>query len=307
MSELLTLDDDVATAPDRESWLVAMDHDGEDGGFFQRAGKAHWAHFADEAPTLLVGFETLEGARARVGQRPLLHAITRQHGWSQLTMIAEGPTFWRDPGVWAYFDRLVDDAFFEDFDRVLFYGAGSAGYAAAAFSVAAPGARVLLLSPRATMAPDVAGWDDRDRRARRFDFTSRFGYGPDMIEGARQVHLLYDPLERLDAMHAALYRSAHVTRLPLPRAGAGIEATLQRLGVLDRLIVSAADGSLTRAEVCKAWRNRRDDIPYLKATLDQAAQGRHPAREIMLCRSVTARLQVPRFVRRLEELENPKG
>jgi hypothetical protein len=307
MPELVPADDKVATAPDRESWLVAMDRDGEDAGYFQRAGQKHWAYFADEAPTLLVGFETLEGARARIGQRPLLHSIARRHGWSQLTMIAEGPTFWRDPGVWAYFDRLVDDAFFEDFDRVLFYGAATAAYAAAAFSVAAPGARVLLLSPRATMAPDMAGWDNRDRAARRYDFTSRYGYAPDMIEGARHVHLLYDPLEQLDAMHAALYRSPHVARLPLPRAGAGVEGMLQRIGVLDKLIASAADGSLTGAQVYKAWRNRRDDIPYLKATLAQAAQGKHPARELKVCRSVTARLRVPRFARRLEELENRKG
>ena len=303
MSDVLPFDDNVAAAPDRESWLVAMDHDGEDAGFFQRAGKAHWAFFADQQPTLLVGFETLEGARARTGQRPLLHAIARRHGWSQLTMIAESQTFWRDSGVWAYFDRLVDDAFFEDFDRVLFYGAGPAGYAAAAFSVAAPGAQVLLLSPRASMSPDIAGWDDRDRHARHYDFTSRYGYGPDMIEGARHVHLLYDPMERLDAMHAALYRRPHVTRLPLPRAGADIEGVLQRLGILDQLIVSATEGSLTRAEVYAAWRRRRDDVPYLKATLEQAAKGNHPMRETKICRSVIARMAVPRFSRRLDELE----
>ena len=107
-------------------------------------------------------------------------------GWSHLCLIAEGDTWFRDPAVYAYFDRLVDDAFFEDFDHVLFYGAGMAGYAACAYSVAAPGAQVLALNPRATLDPAAGRWDDRDRAARRLDFTSRYGYAPDMLEGAAQ-------------------------------------------------------------------------------------------------------------------------
>lgn len=60
---------------------------------------------------------------------------TRQ--WSSLSLISEGDTWFRDPAVYRYFDRLVDDRFFEGFDEVLFFGAGPCGYAAAAFSVCA--------------------------------------------------------------------------------------------------------------------------------------------------------------------------
>lgn len=299
---------DIGSALDRESWLVAMDHAGDEAGYFQKAGKGHWAYFADEAPTLLVGFETVDGARARPGQRPLLQGIAERHGWSHLTILADGPTFWRDKGVWAFMDRQVDDAFFEDFDRVLFYGAGPAGYAAAAYSVAAPGANVLILSPRATMDPAVAGWDPRDRSARGLDFTSRYAYAPDMIDGAGRVYLAYDPQEPLDAMHAALFRGAHVQPLPLPRAGAQVEATLARLGVLEPMIEAAARGDLTRLDMARAWRKRREDTTYLKATLAAAGQGgAHPAREAMICRSVTGRMKLPRFSKRLAELQGKAG
>jgi hypothetical protein len=305
MTDADTLQAAMTTAKGRDAWLATMDDAGEEAGYFQWVGNDHFAYFADNSRTLLVGFETVDSAMARPEQLPTVNRIGERNGWSHLTLLANAPNYWRNPAVFAYIDRLVDDAFFEDFDHVLFYGAGAAGHAAAAYSVAAPGSTVLLLSPRATMAPAIAGWDNRDRAARALDFTSRYGFAPDMVDGAAQVFLAYDPLERLDAMHAALFRAAHIMHLPLPRAGAQVESTLQRLGVLDEMIESAAKGALTRGEVARAWRKRRDDAAYLKSTLTQAAHGHHPEREKMVCRSVTQRLKLPKFTRRLAELETP--
>jgi len=177
-------------ADTRESWLAKMDRIGEDAGHFQTLGARHWAFFVDESPTLVVTFETVEDIRARPGQMPLGYDIAAAKGWSHLCLIAGGETFYRDARVYGYFDRLIDDAFFEDFDRVVFMGAGAQGYAAAAFSVAAPGCGVVAISPRATILPGIARWDTRSIGARRLDFTSRYGYAPDMIEGAARVWVL---------------------------------------------------------------------------------------------------------------------
>jgi hypothetical protein len=303
MTDVETLQDAISSAKSRDAWLASMDDAGEEAGYFQWVGNSHFACFADNAPVLLVGFETVDGARARPEQLPLVNQVAERNGWSHLTLLANAPGYWRDPAVYAYFDRLVDEAFFENFDRVVFFGAGPAGHAAAAYSVAAPGSTVLLLSPRATMTPAIAGWDSRDRAARALDFTSRYGYAPDMIDGAAQVFLAFDPLERADAMHAALFRAPHVVHCPLPRAGANVEATLARLGVLEGLLDRAVRDTLSAQEMSRAWRKRRDDAGYLKATLAQAAHGTHPLREKMVCRSVTQRLKMPKFARRLAELE----
>jgi hypothetical protein len=48
--------------------------------------------------------------------------------------------------------------FFDDFDRVLFYGGGAAGCAAVAFSVAALDALVLVIQPQATLCRRQADW-----------------------------------------------------------------------------------------------------------------------------------------------------
>ncbi len=298
-----TLDSAAAVGSDRAAWLARIDAIGEESGYFQTVGTRHWALFVDESPTLLVSFETIEQARARPGEMPLAHGIAARHGWSHLCLIADGQTWYRDPAVYGYFDRLVDDAFFEDFDRVLFYGAGMGGYAAAAFSVTAPGAAVLLINPRATLDPTTARWDTRHLAARRLDFTSRYGYAPDMIEGAGNVFVLHDPASREDAMHAALFHAPYVTTLRAHHLGDRLDWALGHLGVLDGLIEAALEDRLTPQLWATIWRKRRDFGPYLRAMLETAAVQGRTGHEAMICRSVTRRLRAPKFRKRLTEIE----
>jgi hypothetical protein len=293
---------DASTATDQDGWLALIDRIGEDEGYFQTLGPRHWAMFVDDGPRLLVTFETIETARARPGQMPLGHEIAAQMGWSHLCLIAEEAPWFRDPAVWAYFDRLVDEAFFEDFDRVAFYGAGPLGYAACAYSVVAPGARVLALAPPATLEPGTAGWDNRHRAARRLDFTSRYGFAPDMIEGAARVTLVSDPLQRLDQMHAALFRGPQVLHLPARHAGADLETCFARLDILAPLIIAAVEGNLTPSAFARLWRKRRDDASVLRS-LHQAVEARGSlTRMRALCENVTRRLNIPRYRKRLAEM-----
>lgn len=302
MSEVLSRYD-ASAATDRDSWLERMDEICEDSGYFEPLGARHWAFFADEGTTLLVTFEELSAIRALPGQMPLGTTLAAEKGWSHLCLISDGETWYRDPRVWRYFDRLVDDAFFEDFDHVVFYGAGAGGYAACAYSVCAPGATVLALSPRATLAPEIASWDRRHLAQRRQDFSSRYGYAPDMIEGTGEVFVVYDPRQDLDAMHAALFTRPHVHKLRTRFLGDRQEPALQALGLLPEMIRMAGEGTLTPAAFAQAWRRRRIFGPYLKAILAHAAESGHPARERMICRSVVARVNAPRFRKRLAELD----
>lgn len=287
-------------------WLARLDRAGEDAGYFQTLGARHWAFFSDEGTTLLVTFESAEAIRARRDGLPAGLALARPRGWSSLTLIAEGPTWYRDPAVWAYFDRLVDDAFFEDFDRVVFHGAGPAGYAAAAFSVAAPGASVLLVSPRATQEPALAGWDRRDPAARRLDFTTRYGFAPAMTEGAGEVFVIHDPGEPLDAMHAALFQAPHVTLVRARLSGAAPEKLLDALGITPKLIEAAVEGRLGRAEFARLWRARRTSAAWVRLVMEKAAKA-GPRRELRACRWVAGHFASAGFQKRLAALEARLG
>ena len=293
---------DASAATDRDSWLALIDQIGAEEGYFQTLGTRHWAMFVDDGPNLIVSFETMASARARQGQMPLIHPIAAEKGWSHLCLIAEDQTWFRDPDVYGYFDRLVDDAFFEDFESVLFYGAGPMGYAACAFSVASPGAEVLALAPRATLAPAIAGWDDRHRKDRALDFSSRYGFAPAMIDGCRSLSLVCDPLARQDAMHAALFHAPHTTRLSTRYAGADLEMVLSRLGVLDDIIIQAAERRLTPVSFARAWRKRHGDAGYLKHLLQAVEATGRKSRVIALCEYVAGKLRISRFRKRLLEL-----
>ncbi|MDP2079801.1 MAG: phosphoadenosine phosphosulfate reductase [Pseudotabrizicola sp.] len=287
---------------DRANWLALLDQIGDEAGYFEQLGSQHWAFFLDEDPTLLVTFEQADDIRARPGQMPLGHDIAKEKGWSHLCIIADGDTYYRDPRVYGYFDRLVDDAFFEDFDAVLFMGAGVQGYAAAAFSVAAPGAAVIAISPRATLSPDWASWDKRSLKSRKKDFTSRYGYAPDMIDGAGRVFILHDPDVAEDAMHAALFRGDHVTHLRCPRLAGRVDWALTHMQVMSPLAQSAIDGTLTRTSFAQLWRGRRNFGPYLRALLTQAQARGRIKMEKAICQNVVTRLNAPKFRKRLADI-----
>lgn len=290
-------------AIDKQSWLLAIDEIGEEAGYFQKLGAKHFAYFVDESPTLLVTFETIESIRAQANQLPYGDSIARKHGWSHLCIIADGDTWYRDPAVYRFFDRQVDDAFFEDFDNVVFYGAGMGGYAACAYCVTAPGASVVAISPRATLDPARVGWDKRSSSHRRLDFKSRYGYAPDMTEGAGQVYLAFDPDNAADAMHATLFARPWVTPLYTRHLKDQVETALGQMDVLPKMIEAAATGKLSAKCFAKLWRARRKYTPYLKALLAIAKNTKHPNREFKICNNVTRRLNAPVFRKRLVELE----
>lgn len=292
----------AAQAVDRGTWIAALEAMTAEEGYVEPLGPDHYAFFTDAGSSLLVTFETIGAARGRPGQMPLGQPLALAHGWSHLSLLAEGETWFRDPAVYAFFDRLVDDAFFEDFDRVLFYGAGMGGHAACAFAVTAPGAQVLAISPCATLNPAQAGWDKRHRAARRLDFTSRYGYAPEMTEGAGHVALIHDPNLAEEAMHAALFRAPWVTVLKAPLLGGRIESAFSYMGILPELITLAMAGKLGVESYSGLWRHRRSFGPYLQTLLDRTeAKGRRGL-AIAVCRSVTRRLRAPRFAKRLEKL-----
>ena len=262
---------------------------GED-GFAEALGADHTAVFIENKPILLVSFENFdEIRRISPSAQPLGWQMMDALGWSHLCLVSNGETWFRERRVYGFFDRLIDDGFLEDFDQVIFYGAGPCGYAAAAFSVAAPGARVLALQPQATLDPRIAEWDDRFRHMRRTDFTSRFGYEPDMLDATEHAYIVYDPEEELDAMHAALFTRANVTKLRARFFGLDLQKALLDIEVLFRMLAQISAGKFDIRNRARLLRARRSSPAY-QFTLLRHLQARERHRLIIhLCRFVLER------------------
>ncbi|WP_417598344.1 phosphoadenosine phosphosulfate reductase [Pararhodobacter oceanensis] len=287
---------DAGEAETDADWLAIMDEIGEEAGYFEPLGKKHSAFFSDLGTVLLVSFETLPGVRGAGGaQMPLGYQIAAPRGWSSLSIVAHEPTWYRDNHVFGFFDRLIDDAFFEDFDRVVFYGAGMGGYGAAAFSVAAPGCTVLALAPQATLDTDKAEWDRRFLRARRLNFTDRFGFAPDMTDGCDKVFIVYDPIQQVDAVHAAMFRGPQIVKLRARHIGRDPQAELARINVLRQLIDAACAGTLNADRFYRLWRARRQHPQFLGRLVGRIQSQERPKRLVQALRAALEQVDHPQL------------
>lgn len=299
---------DAGEAENDADWLAIMEEIGDESGYLEHLGDKHSAFFSDLGTVLLVTFETMSGIRsAGGGQMPLGYQIAAPRGWSSLSIIAHDETWFRDRAVFGFFDRLIDDAFFEDFDRVVFYGAGMGGYGAAAFSVAAPGCTVLALAPQSTLDSELADWDRRFMKARRLNFSDRFGFAPDMTEGCEQVFLVYDPIQQVDAVHAAFFRGPHITKLRARHIGRDPQAELAQTNILRPLIDAACSGTLDAGTFYRLWRARRGHAQYLGRLAGRVQTQNNPRRFVQVLRAAVAQVDHPQLRRALAKAEAALG
>jgi hypothetical protein len=286
-----------------DAWKEQLLKQADEHGMWQDLGARHFATFIDRQSTLLVTFETIQGIHAlSETAQPMGFDLVKAQDWSHLCIVSDGDTWFRDPQVYALFDRLIDEGFFEDFDKVVFYGAGPCGYAAAAFSVAAPGATVVAVQPQATLDPRMTEWDERFVEMRRVSFTDRYGYAPDMLDAADRAFVLYDPREQLDAMHASLFERANVDRLRLRFMGAALQTQLISMDLLYQILSLAGADKLTPRTFYKLLRNRRSHRPYLKSLMAYLDTEDRPYLNMLLCRNVVARMRAPNFRTKLRTL-----
>jgi hypothetical protein len=290
----------------RSAWTDQLETIADEFGHSEPVGPNHTAVLIDAGRSLLVAFESAPNVRKyNDGSAPLGWGFVQSHGWSSLTLLADAGRDWfRHPAVFGYFDRLIDDGFFDDFDQILFYGAGAAGHAAAAYSVAAPDAQVLAIQPQATLDPELTRWDQRYVHARRLDFTSRFGYAPTMVETAEAVTILHDPSVLKDAMHASLFQGENTTHLACPYLGPNADRALNAMDVMPDMIEQAMEGTLSATSFATLWRARQTFLPYLRTLLRRLDNQDHHERLLArLCRKVGANGKRPLFDKKLKELE----
>ncbi|SFG13044.1 hypothetical protein SAMN04488020_101256 [Palleronia marisminoris] len=264
----------------------------------------HFVTFVPRGATLLVTFEETGRTLARDSGVPISADFADDKNWSILHVAARRRSWFRSEAMFSYFDELADDVFFDEYDRVIFYGAGPGGFAAATYSVTAPGARVILVEPLATVDRSRAGWDSRFYQQLLSRPGPRYPYAPDMIEAAEAAFLLYDPSRALDHVHASLFAGSNVTHLrannlTTPKDGP-LETTLEEIGALHPMIEGLGSGRLGHVDIYRLLRARRDHMPFLTRTLRRSGRRNSAFLTAVLCRYVTARRNSPPFQKHLK-------
>jgi hypothetical protein len=254
-------------------------------GFFEVVDTRHRAFHITGGESLLVTFES--------GSKLWGPTVARALDASLLMIHADGPTWFRSPALFDFIDDLTDDGFFDDFEEVLFAGAGMGAYGAGAYCVAAPGCEVLLMQPVATLERAKTPWEMRNRKAWKLSWKPRYSYAPCSVEAANHVTVISDPTETLDAMHASLFQGSNTTHLRIPHAGTRVLSTLHGMDLLMPLCEAAMSQSLTPRLFSKLWRARRDYGPYLKGLMSKLTLADRKILIRHLCRHTPAPKETP--------------
>ena len=265
-------------------------------GFYKALGDEHSALYVKRGQTLVVSFETLIDVY-RHGENRLPWGLGKDQppDWSVLGVMALAPTWFRDRSVYDFFDQLKNDGFFEQFDQVIFYGAGMGAYAACVFSAIAPGATVVAIGPQATLERDLVPWESRFRPAWRRDFSSPNGYAPDMLEAAERVFLFYDPVSPPDAMHAVLFQGENVTKFKCRYMGQDIVTYWREMQIHNAVVERCIDHNLPPAAFYRMLRKRHDSSRFQKEILARLAAREKHALLVQYCSAVLDRRRAPTF------------
>ncbi len=297
--------ENAAVRPSKAQWLTSLAKIGADHGFFERIGKRHSALHVREGDVLLVTFDEAERVYAENNDGlPSGFDSVRRRDWSLLNIMTTKQGWFREEALYAFFDKLIDDGFFDQFDQVIFQGFGPmCGYAACAYSVAAPGSQVVATSPAASLDREDVPFELRFRNKRRTDFHTRFAYAPDMVEAAENVSIIYDPFDTLGAAHAAQFRGPQVTHFRLRWGGPELHRIWDDSGLTSRLLRAVSGKKMTPARVAAFARDaRRHDRAYLTRVADYAIATGKPERAIVVLRHAANATGDPHFSDRADAL-----
>lgn len=266
----------VLDAPDASWDEIAMQLAGDD-GWYRPGTNGHSFLFMPRDPdTLVVTFDNLDIAMTkREDRRPWGYQFIKDQGWSMLGVLAGGWTWYREPWVYEQFDELDASGFFKRFKRVVFYGASMGGYAACAFSPAAPGCDVVAISPQSTVDRSVVPWESRYKAVWDRDFTGPYGDAAEVSKTANRVSIIYDPYEPLDARHAVRFTGQNVQHLRAPLLGHRLGSSLHQMGILSPIILGALDGTLTKDAYYRMLRTRRSFPRYQRELFNRAVEKGH--------------------------------
>lgn len=255
-----------------------------DTGFFE-TNDTHSFTYIKRGGTLCVTFDNLDIAmNNRDDRRPWGFKFIEDQGWSMLAVMAGGWTWYRDPYVTQTFDQLRDDGFFAGFERVIFYGASMGAYGALAFSAAHPGSDVVVFSPQTVLDKSLVPWETRYRVAWDADWSDHYGDAAKTVRAARRVSLFYDPYSPLDAGHIKRLSGDNLHHYRAPFLGHRLGSSMQQMGILQPLVLSAMEGTLTGPEFYKALRTRTGFRRYRKEIVNLCLDRGHPDRAERLCR-----------------------
>lgn len=255
--------------------IIAASQHASRPGFIKNLA-AHCVCFYPRSDKLLVTFDHLGSLNIKDGRLPWGLGLAETLGWLHLGNLTKQNDWFRHKDMFATYRNLRKKKFFESFDEVVFLEASMGGYAACAFSVNSPGARVVAFSPQSTLRRDIAPFESRFHSGRKLgDWTGPWVDGPHTIENASNVKLFYDPYFAGDAMQAARYHGDHIERFKAPFMGHKLPSEFKAIGQFEPIALAAIQDDLSQATFHQLLQGRRRALRHGLRVLKRAQKCGH--------------------------------
>ena len=285
MSEVLNSGADVTLL---KTILEASAKSGRQG--FIRNMPRHCSVYMPRSSKLLVTFDHYGSVHSEPPRLPWGHALAEEMGWSHLGNMTKQNDWFRHRDMFSLYRELRAQRFFHDFEEVVFYGASMGGYAACAYSVVHPGARVVAISPQSTLRKSLAPFETRFSQGRKLgQWSGPWVDAAATVSKAHSVRLIYDRRWAPDAAHAARFAGRRIGHYHAPFMGHRVPQHLKSMGLMATVASRAIKGGLNPHKFRTLMRKRHRDPGFVHQLLQRAKSRGHG---VMVAR-VMARADLP--------------
>ncbi|MGV6839624.1 MAG: hypothetical protein ACWA40_05460 [Planktomarina sp.] len=254
--------DDLGGFP---SWYYEIFPAGPAKGFYQK-WDMHSLVCVERSPKqLVITFDNLaEAGNKRYDREAWAGKFCRDNGWSHIGVFAQGPTWFRDDKLIAYFEYLAASGYFSQYDNVALAGASMGGFGAMIFASMIPGATVLAFSPQSTLAQNLVPWERRFGKGRAQDWTLDLSDAARTLDDAARTYVIYDPFLKNDVLHVNRLPPNKITVLKGPGLGHKSALVLRRMNVLKAVMSQGIAGDLTPGSFKSLIEGRKSIYLYRK-------------------------------------------
>jgi hypothetical protein len=175
----------------------------------------------------------------------------------------DSPNWYRSETFHKYLKKLSLQI--KSFPIRLGYGSSMGGFGVSSFANLLNIDEVLLLNPISTLNIELVPQENRFTKARE-----QFDWNDDYMDGAEMEasgYIVYDPLYKIDALHATRYKNLKTLRFP--GVGHQIPKHLKEINLLNKLVTSFLKGAVDEHDFFITLRDRRKYQHYYEWLLSK--------------------------------------
>lgn len=240
-------------------WFEELRPGGQGEGFLQRGLRHSLLFVRRPVKRLLVTFDNLSNVGDTSPERePWAFKFAQDRSISHLGVLAHGASWFRDPDLIAQFEKLKNEGFFDDYERVIFAGVSMGGFASIAFGSLVPGAHVVSINPQSTLDEGLVPWETRYEGGRRQDWTLPLSDAAELTGNLGKVQIFYDPYHELDRKHVARFSGDNIHVFHCRYSNHKTAVFMRKIGILKPVMEKAVFEDLNALEFYRLYRARRE-------------------------------------------------